>query len=373
MPSADTLLKQAERALGAGQVAAAESFALQALQKKLDASHGNALFDLANQLSDRDALKTARAVFQRALQIFPGHSALLTNLGVLHQRSGDDAAAERAFREAMASDGAAVMALANLAHLLFEQGRLAEALPLFDRLVGIAPDAPAEVWNNRGVCQQRARDRGAEASFRRALALAPDSAAVLANLGFLLTAQRRYGEARALLERARALEPARLQVVAQCVELQLQFCDWTDFEQKRDQVCAGLARLPAPGQTVAPFGLLAYCDDPALQLAAAVSFAWPALAPRAVHRRARACGACVSASPQRRSTIIRCRGWSSSSSSGSIAIASRSSPTTSTAATRTRCARASKPRSTPTSCLGAPPPKRPPRASTPTPSTCSST
>ncbi|MEP6942694.1 MAG: tetratricopeptide repeat protein [Betaproteobacteria bacterium] len=279
MPSASTLLKQASRALDAGQIAAAESFAMQALGKKLDASHGSALFDLGNQLSERDAFKTARVVFERALDIFPGHLGLLNNLGVLYERAGDGASAERTLREAVSGDPGAMMALANLAHLVFAQGRLAEALPLFNRLVDVAPDAPAEVWNNRGVCQQRARDRGAEASFRRALELSPGSAAVLANLGFLLAAQRRYAEARALLERARSLEPDRLQVVAQCVELQLQFCDWTDFEERRAQVIDGVARLPAPGQTVAPFGLLAYCDDPGLQLAAARSFAWPALAP----------------------------------------------------------------------------------------------
>jgi hypothetical protein len=54
MASADTLLKEARRALGAGRLAAATAFTDQALAKKLDARHGEALFDLGNLLSERN-------------------------------------------------------------------------------------------------------------------------------------------------------------------------------------------------------------------------------------------------------------------------------------------------------------------------------
>lgn len=279
MASVDTLLKQAHRALAGGHGAAAASFVEQALAKKLEQRHGQALFDLGNLFANRDEPAVARALFERALQIFPGHSGLLVNLGVVLERGGDAAAAEQAFRQALSRQPSDIPALANLAHLLFAQERFAEALPIYDRVVATTPEAPADIWNNLGVCQKHMRDRRAEASFRRALSLSPDSPQVLANLGFLLAGQQRYEHARPLLERAHALDPSRLQVAAQCVELQLHFADWKNFERDRASIIDALAR-GGPGMTVVPFGFMAICDDPALQLAAARGFAWPELASR---------------------------------------------------------------------------------------------
>jgi protein O-GlcNAc transferase len=278
MASADTLLKDARRALLAGRASAAVAFVDQALAKNLDARHGAALFELGNRLAEAGQPAAAVAIFERMLQLFPGHPQLMVNLGAQLDRMGDASRAERYYREALARGPGEIAVLANLAHLLFMQERYADALEFYDRLVAMAPDAPADVWNNRGVCQKHNRDRGAETSFRRALALAPDSPQVLANLGFLLTEQRRYDDARPLLEKAHALDPSRLQVAAQCVELELQFADWGNFERDRADLIAAVARPGGPGQAVPPFAFLSICDDPALQLAAAKSFAWPSLA-----------------------------------------------------------------------------------------------
>ncbi len=279
MASADTLLKDARRALGAGRASAAVAFVDQALAKNLEVRHGEALFELGNRLAEAGQPASAIAIFERMLQLFPGHPRLMINLGAQFDRVGDASRAERYYREVLDRAPGEIPALANLAYLLFMQERYSDALEFYDRLVAAAPDAPADVWNNRGVCQKHNRDRGAEASFRKALALAPDSPQVLANLGFLLTEQRRYDDARPLLEKARTLDPSRLQVVAQCVELELQFADWGNFERDRADLIAAVARPGGPGQAVPPFAFLSICDDPALQLAAAKSFAWPSSAP----------------------------------------------------------------------------------------------
>jgi len=218
----------------------------------------------------------AIAAFERALKLLPGHPGLLINLGVQLDTAGHPDRAESCYREVLQRRPNELAALANLAQLLFGQERLAEALPVYDRIVAVAPQAPAEIWNNRGVCQRRVRDSGAEASFRHALSLNPDSPQVLANLGFLLCEQRRFDDARPLLERARSLDPSRLQVAAQLLDLDLQFAAWSDFESKRSAVIAGVERLGSQrGQTVPPFAFLSICDDPELQLKVAMSFAWP--------------------------------------------------------------------------------------------------
>ena len=272
----DTLLSETRQALADGRVGVATALVEQAFAQKLNARHGEALFDLGNLFAGRDKPKTAIAVFERALKIFPGHPGLLVNLGAQLDRVGASARAERCYREVLDKRPSEIAALANLAYLLFTQERFAEALGVYDRLVAVAPDAPAEIWNNRGVCQRWTRAPGAEASFRRALALAADSPQVLANLGFLLCEQRRFEEARPLLQDAHARDASRVQVAAELLDLDLQFADWSNFEHKRAEIVAAVAKLASlPGQVVAPFPFLSICDDPGLQLAAARSFAWP--------------------------------------------------------------------------------------------------
>jgi protein O-GlcNAc transferase len=273
--------------LEGGRVVVAIAFAEQALARTLDRRHGEALFDLGNLFAGRDESATAIALFRRALEIFPGHPGLLVNLGAQLDRTGEHARAERCYREVLDRNSRDVAALANLAHMLFTQERFADALGVYDRLVAAAPDAPAEIWNNRGVSQRWVRNPGAEASFRRALSLAPDSPQILANLGFLLYEQRRLEDARPLLQKSHALDASRLQVAAQLLDLDLHFADWSAFERKRSEIIAGVAKLTSrTGQTVAPFGFLPICDDPALQFAAARRSAWPPIKGGADERRA---------------------------------------------------------------------------------------
>jgi protein O-GlcNAc transferase len=63
------------------------------------------------------------------------------------------------------------------------------------------------------------------------------------------------------------------------LDTDLQFADWEDFDRRKAQLIEGVRRLGTltqrPRQTIAPFTMLALCDDPSLQLVAARSFAWP--------------------------------------------------------------------------------------------------
>jgi protein O-GlcNAc transferase len=279
--SADTLLAEARSALANGQVDAAKARVDRASALKLEPRHAELLFLLGNELGERNEPAAAIAVFERALKLAPGNPSVLVNLGLQFDAVGEADRAERCYRDVLARRPGEIAALANLAHLLFVQERYGEALEIYDRLVVGAPDAPADVWNNRGVCQRSMQNSAAaEESFRRALALQPDSPQVLANLGFLLYELVRYEEAQPLLRRAHEFDPDRLQLVAQLLDIDLQFAYWHDFDRRQAQVVEGVRTLKAldrrPRQTVPPFTFLALCDDPSLQLAAARSFAWPA-------------------------------------------------------------------------------------------------
>ena len=245
---------------------------------ELDPRNAETLFHLGNLHSERNEADAAVAAYEKALQIAPGTPSLLINLGLQLERGGRLNEAERCYRDVLVTRTTQIEALANLADLLFRQGRYGEALEQYDRLVERVPDAPAEVWNNRGVCQKYTWNNSAAIqSFQRALELEPESPQVLANLGFAEYERGRYEVSRLLLEKAQKLDPARLQIRAHLLDLDLQFADWNDFDRKRDELVDAVAAIgDRPRQTVAPFAFMSICDEPVLQLAAAKSFAWPA-------------------------------------------------------------------------------------------------
>src|SRR5271169_1358987 len=168
------LLQRAQAALARGSVRAAIDLLQQAMAR--DPSDVEPAFHLGNLFAVQGQTAAAIAAYERALQIAPEHAALKVNLGITLGQAGDVAGAERCFNEVLRRESAHAGALGNLAQSLFQRAAFTAALPHYDRLLVAMPAAEAEIWNNRGVCQQNLGDRaGAEQSFRRALALEPHS------------------------------------------------------------------------------------------------------------------------------------------------------------------------------------------------------
>ncbi|HEX7155562.1 MAG TPA: tetratricopeptide repeat protein, partial [Burkholderiaceae bacterium] len=269
------LLVQAHAALEAGR--AIEAVDLLQRATALEPNNAEPFFHLGNLLAQRGDTTAAIGAYERALEMAPAHAQLRVNLGITLCAAGEIAKGERCFDEVLQRQPQHVGALGNLAQSLFRREQFAAALAIYDRLSAVMPEAGVEIWNNRGICQQRLGARlEAEQSFRRALALAPESAEVAANLGLLLSEGGNHEAARPVLARAHALDPGRLLVTAQLLHAQLQAADWNDFERRRDEILAVVASLDEhPRQSLPPYILLAICDDPALQLAAARRWAWP--------------------------------------------------------------------------------------------------
>ena len=271
----DLLLQQAQAAQAAGR----DAESLELLQRAARESPRNpeAWFHLGNALAVRGEHAKAIAAYEHALEFAPSHPELLVNLGVTCGNAGNARKAEDCYRRALTRQPMHAGALGNLAHSLFQREDFAAALETYDRLIAVMPQAGAEIWNNRGICHQRLGDRAAaERSFRRALALQPDLAEVNANLGFLLYDARRYEDAGVSLRKAHQLDPRRALVAAQALDVDLQFAEWRDFDRKREEILAAVASFDRdPRQSVPPYLLLAICDEPQLQLAAAKRWAWP--------------------------------------------------------------------------------------------------
>jgi Tfp pilus assembly protein PilF len=90
----------------------------------------------------RGATNDAYAHAREAVMQDPGYAGGYNTLGVIYQRRGLPAAAERAYRAAVARDAEHKAALQNVAQLLKQQGRVAEAAVFAQRLAAIERDPP---------------------------------------------------------------------------------------------------------------------------------------------------------------------------------------------------------------------------------------
>lgn len=105
----------------------------------------------------RGELHNAYAYAKQALLEDAAYATGYNTLGVIYQRQGLPAAAERAWRAALARDEGERSALINLQKLLESQARWAEAEPLKARLARLEKEPPFEHFD-RGVAAVRAGD-----------------------------------------------------------------------------------------------------------------------------------------------------------------------------------------------------------------------
>ncbi len=92
------------------------------------------------------------------------------------EEAGDTAAAESAYRQALAAAPDHTNAYLNLGAMLCEAGRCGEAVTLYDQAIRHCPDAPLIHFNRAIALEDQGRDNEALQSYERSLELAPDLA-----------------------------------------------------------------------------------------------------------------------------------------------------------------------------------------------------
>lgn len=192
--------------------------------------------------------------------------ALRAAVALFHQGRLDDAAL--VCEIAVQQDRQSFEALHLLGLIAGRQGRLAEAERWLREAVALKPRA-ADALMNLGITQERAgRFEDATASFRAAANADPNGAAAHAALGTRLMVSRRLDEAIGCFERAVDRDPRDIRSLSHLVLLRRMTAAWGGLAARESALLAA-ARAGQPG--VLPYVLLAVCDDPAVQLAAARS------------------------------------------------------------------------------------------------------
>jgi tetratricopeptide (TPR) repeat protein len=174
----------------------------------LDSTFADPLIRLVEM--DRAALRLDQALSRLQRHIGrAGDSARLENLlGVVHSASGDTAAAETAFRKAIALEPRYSDAYARLAELHRATGRLREALAAAGEALR-ADSANLGAWMVLGFTHQQLGDLAqARRSYERALAVNPRFAPAANNLAWILAEEGvNAGRALSLAELAKRESP----------------------------------------------------------------------------------------------------------------------------------------------------------------------
>lgn len=166
---------------------------------------------------ERDDETTARGLFQKALELNSNDVAAHTYLGVLADRAGNLAEAERHFAAAAIADPASPAARNNFGAILLKLGRLKMAASQFEISLRLDKNQASPLVN---LAQIRFAGgtpddlRTARDLFERAFALAPDAEIARALLVIALRLDDRKAAAMYLPEYSARLEGANNQITA---------------------------------------------------------------------------------------------------------------------------------------------------------------
>ncbi|HEX73152.1 MAG TPA: tetratricopeptide repeat protein [Candidatus Hydrogenedentes bacterium] len=153
-------------------------------------------------LAGTDRYEEAVEAYEAALRLNPDDARTYNNLGVIREKQGDLAAAERHYREAVRSSREFSLAYSNLGDLLGRMDRLDEAIAHLQRAAELAPDNADYHYNLARHLAMAGRNEEAAAHYETAIELRPEDPRPYNNLGWMaqeagdvVEAERRYRQA----------------------------------------------------------------------------------------------------------------------------------------------------------------------------------
>ena len=252
--------------------------------------HAEAILNRANIHRMLGRNEEALAGFTRALESRPDWPQVLGNKGSVLQDLKRPVEALAAYDRALQLQPGNSQMINNRGSALMDLKRGAQALAAFDEALRLAPDDAVVLTNRGNALRLLGRNAEALACYDRAVTLKPDYGKAWHNRGGVQAHLKRPAAALADFERALALDPAQDHALTGAALAARNLCDFARGEQYRVQ----LVRHVEQGRLLAPWVLLGFCGDEALQRRAAEHaiaerFATPPLPapPRHEHDRLR--------------------------------------------------------------------------------------
>jgi protein O-GlcNAc transferase len=214
-------------------------------------------------------LAEAQQLYADILAVQPAHFDARHLAGVAAMQQGDLVRAVAMIGDAIAADPdnpTFADATNNLAVALKGQGRTAEAIAAYGRVIALRPTHVEALYNRGNLRRDMGLGKPALADYDAALAIQPDNAEAHYNRGVVLTQMGRHGDATAAYETAMRLNPDLPFLQGMLLLSKLNICAWEGLDEAIADIAARIDR----GEPVTPpFNILPVLDSPARQRKAA--------------------------------------------------------------------------------------------------------
>jgi predicted O-linked N-acetylglucosamine transferase (SPINDLY family) len=232
-------------------------------------SHSDVLMR-AIGLQNEGRVDEAASLFNGLLADNPNNGAALYSICVIDLQRGNAAQAlQLSSRGILLAPTFAPMHVVHAA-ILQALGRKEESLNSYDKGLALEPDSISALLNSGVLLRDMHRHKEAVERFNRVVAIDPNNAAGLANCAILLTEFKQSEAAIAMFKQLLAVNPDYDYGLGLLAYERLHICDWTDFEETRAQLLAGVR---AGKRACKSLSIMAFSDSAEDHLASAKTFA----------------------------------------------------------------------------------------------------
>jgi choline-sulfatase len=202
-------LEKAEKLRNSGNLKEAKELLAGILKK--NSANFRALSILGTIYLSENKLEEAKVCYKEEVKLKPQEDGAHLNLGTVHKRQGNMAAAEKEYRAALAVNPRMTEAVASLARMLLDQKRSKEAKQLLESAIADHAES-ADVYFVAGTMYGEESDLAkAKSCFVKAVSLNPLDDVALANAGQIAFITGKMDEALSFYERAAGISPDRFE------------------------------------------------------------------------------------------------------------------------------------------------------------------
>lgn len=215
----------------------------------------------ARKLIGRGEFAKGIALAQRIVERVPDSADAWNLLGTACFQDSRLGEAERYLRKAIEIDKNLAVAWINLATLFYTQNKLEQALTAFQNASYLDPKNVGLLNSIAGILISLRRLDEAEPLCVSAIQEQPDLSGAYNNLAIIFYHRKKHAAAKQAFEKAIQLSPGNMSVIGEYLYVRAQICDWSPLPPELPKA----KLLGRPGNSVSPFSMLHFEDDPLAQ------------------------------------------------------------------------------------------------------------
>ncbi len=220
-------------------------------------------------LQNQGLVSQAKQIYEAVLQRDSSNFFALYSLGAILNQEGEPNLALDYLDRAVTVHPSHPMGHHALGTIQQALGLYENALVSFDTALALQPSYKEALINKCAVLHSMNRQLDAVHVMNEALKIFPEDAGLLNNMGYLLTEFKKNADAAKFFKRLIDVDPFYENAQGLHLYAKLHACDWTDFEENRDQILNGILE----GRRVCnPMALMALSDDPEIHQKCAIEF-----------------------------------------------------------------------------------------------------